>query len=751
MKKMTRKLTSLLLVLAMLMSLTVPIHAEGAVRFSPVENDRVTATPVKEASQPEALRTYGLNETVRVSVVLEEQPATLAHHAQQNFLRQQSAVTASIEKTLHKKLDVVWNLTTAANVISANVRFGDIPAIEVLDGVEKVVLETRYVPQEAVESAVGLPNMTVSSQMTGTNLAWSSGFTGAGMRVAIIDTGLDWDHQSMDPEAYLHAMEENAAKAGKSLEQYLTQEQVATREEIAAALPQLHMHLLDPGVTARELYLNAKVPFAYNYVDMDLDVTHDHDGLSDHGSHVAGIAAANRYLRRDGGFVDAADTVGMLGNAPDAQIFVMKVFGKNGGAYDSDYMAAIEDAIALGCDAVNLSLGSVAPGFTTNDYYEYVLENLTKSDTVVSISAGNSGEWAAYTSDGKLYADGGVNYHTGGAPGTYPTALTVASAENDGSVGEAFTVAGKKIVYGETLYSNRPFRTLDPSGSGAEYEYVFLDGVGRKEEYEGVDVKNKVVFVSRGETQFFEKANIAAQLGAAAVAVYNTEPGIVSMILKDYKYTKPVVMISSEDVAHLRASSQNHGTYYTGTLSVDHKAGGVYQNAPFKTMSFFSSWGVPGDLSMKPEITAPGGNIYSLYGGTAATNEYQLMSGTSMAAPQITGISALVKQYIEENNLSQPGLTDRALVQSLLMSTAKPMEYAEGRYYPVLQQGAGLVDTGAAASADSFILVDGQPDGKVKAELRDDPQRLGSYTVSFDLHNLTDRPKSYTLSSSFFT
>ncbi len=108
--------------------------------------------------------------------------------------------------------------------------------------------------------------------------------------------------------------------------------------------------------------MNEKLPFGYNYVDHDLDITHDHDDQGEHGSHVAGIATANRYIPSEDGYTDALTAVHVQGVAPDAQLLTMKVFGKNGGAYDSDYMAAIEDAILLGCDAVNLSLGSTSPG-----------------------------------------------------------------------------------------------------------------------------------------------------------------------------------------------------------------------------------------------------------------------------------------------------------------------------------------------------------------------------------------------------
>ena len=87
----------------------------------------------------------------------------------------------------------------AANIISANVEYGQLASISRIPGVRKVVLETRYEPQTATTSAVDKPNMLVSANMTGAVQVWESGYTGAGTRVAIIDTGLDTDHQSFDP------------------------------------------------------------------------------------------------------------------------------------------------------------------------------------------------------------------------------------------------------------------------------------------------------------------------------------------------------------------------------------------------------------------------------------------------------------------------------------------------------------------------------------------------------------------------
>ena len=137
------------------------------------------------------------------------------------------------------------------------------------------------------------------------------------------------------------------------------------------------------------------------------------------------------------------------------------------------------------------------------------------------------------------------------------------------------------------------------------------------------------------------------------------------------------------------------------------------------------------------------------------------MSGTSMAAPQVAGMAALVAQYIREEGLARKtGLTPRQLAQSLLMSTAVPQmeDYGEDGhgYYPVLRQGAGLANVGKALAADSYILMGedaggSYADGKVKVELGDDPERNGTYTFSFSIHNLTNEEKTYALSADFFT
>ena len=125
----------------------------------------------------------------------------------------------------------------------------------------------------------------------------------------------------------------------------------------------------------------------------------------------------------------------------------MKVFGSKGGAYDSDYMAAIEDAIVLGCDSCNLSLGSAVQGWTFDNRYQEFLNALAdgsvNAGTLVSISAGNSSSMANNLGYDLFIDD--VSEHTGGSPGTFLSSLCVASADNTGETGMPLVFFDKNV------------------------------------------------------------------------------------------------------------------------------------------------------------------------------------------------------------------------------------------------------------------------------------------------------------------
>ncbi|MGN0205488.1 MAG: S8 family serine peptidase [Coprococcus sp.] len=778
-ERLLRRLLALVLVISVMAAGAHPVRADETddLTFTQVDNSTVSAElPDREkVSDRDNTPEYGTDDIVRVSIILEKESTIGAGYDTQNIAWNRDAMSyrerlqemqdkmiSMIENYIDGDLDVVWNLTLAANLISANVEYGQIDKIRELNGVQNVVLETRYEPAIASKGDAD-PNMATSGRQIGSSAAWASGYTGAGSRVAVIDTGIDVGHLSFDADAYEYSLEQLAEKAGVSAEEYIADLNLLDTEEIRDVADQMNA-----DIDSDEAYVSAKIPFGYNYVDLDYDITHLNDNEGDHGSHVTGIAAANAYVPDGDGFSNALDSVYVQGVAPDAQILTMKVFGRNGGAYDSDYMAAIEDAIVLGADCINLSLGSGNPGMSDPgvEAYQTIMDNLVQSGVVVSISSGNSGSWVENAANiGYLYSDD-VSMDTVGSPGSLTNSLAVASVENDGTTGMYLSVDDILIFYTESDgFSNNPMTSI-----AGEHEYILIDGTGSSEDWGivGDALEGRIAICSRGSITFSEKGNSAVEAGAIAAVIYNNQSGIISMDLSDYEYTEPCVSILQSDGDILRdaavpvSDDEGNVLYYMGTLTVGNELATSQYDSEYYTMSSFSSWGVPGSLELKPEITAPGGNIYSVNGANAETglsshNSYISYSGTSMAAPQIAGMAALAAQYIRENDLDdKTGLDARTLTQSLLMSTAEPMiDGDSGSYYSILQQGAGLANIGNVITADSYILMgqnatESYTDGKVKAELGDDPERNGVYSFSFTINNLTDEDKMYTLSADIF-
>jgi len=678
--------------------------------------------------------------------------------------KQQLSLVDRIEREAlgGEKLEIRYQFTVAVNGVATVVPYGRIEQILAVDGVADVYLEERYELDETVQ-----PDTATAGEMVGSYSAWADGYTGAGSRIAIIDTGLDLSHPSFSEGGYYYSLGISAASFGKKISDY----NLLTKEEIKKALPNLSISADKNPPKADDLYRNSKVPFAYNYVDDGLDVSHDAEGDSngDHGTHVAGIAAANRYVPHydaDGDLYYDKQELGVTGVAPDAQLVVMKVFGVGGGAYSSDYMAAIEDAIWLNCDSVNLSLGSGSAGRSYGSKSDQqILDSFRNTDTVVTVSAGNNGAWGenVLTGTGMTYTTD-VRMHTGGSPGSYTNSFTIASVTNTSMSGVMGKFNGVAAIPGDTgeTYGAKNFSTLDTSEdqSGTTYDYVFLgdpvkgEGIyGLPENYANVDVKGKVVLVSRGNSSFADKANAAIQAGAAAAVIYNNAPGSINMNLTGYNFPNPAVMIEQSKAKEiLAASTQDETTgLWGGKMTVSAKAETLHGVADGYKPSSFSSWGTTENLDLKPELMTPGGNIYS----TLNHSSYGMMSGTSMAAPSAAGGAAIMAQYIKEHKLSkQEGLTVRALAMALMMSTSEPLTDPDtGVTYSPRQQGSGLMQLQEAVTSPAYLLVGEKEgnDGKVKLTFGDDAERTGVYTGSFSVQNLSDSPLHYALSGKVTT
>ena len=727
---------------------------------------------------------YEDTDVVRVSIVLNKK-ATLevysavdvADNAEAMAYRdqlqaEQDAVIARIERDVLKgeRLDVVWTMTLAANIVSANILYGQMDEIAAVRGVKDVFVENQY---DALQGASGnaQPMMSTSSTMIGSNNAWAAGYTGAGSRIAIIDTGLDTNHQSFSNDGFLYALQQNAAAKGVSYEEYINDLGLLNEEEIAGILPQLNVYAYVEHLTGTAngaYYINEKIPFAINYVDSNYIVNHDSDNMGDHGSHVAGIATANRFIPTSAGsYANALTEVSMQGVAPDAQVIVMKVFGSTGGAYESDYMVAIEDAILLNCDVVNLSLGT-DKGFVRNNEYQDILDSLADNDIIVAVAAGNSGAWADYAVNGSglLYVED-VDYGMVATPSTATNTMSVASADNIGFTNYYIGLGEEILLYTESTFTDGS--ALPPLTTVAgDVNYILVDGIGTPEDVAaaveaigGTVPANTVFICSRGVINFGAKATNAVDAGFIATIVYNNTEGALIMNMDGYEYTAPAVSVSQavgnklRDAATAVTAEDGSVVCYQGTMYISDKVQSSIISDKF-VMSDFSSWGVPSNLEMKPEITAPGGEIYSVDGMDPSGTAYKNNSGTSMASPQIAGMAALVMQYIEETGLDvKLGMSSRKLASSLLMSTAVPMMNGD-TYYSVMQQGAGLANVGNAIASNSYLWMDananaGATDGKIKVELGDDPNRTGAYSFSFTLNNFSTEPQIYSIYGDFFT
>lgn len=632
---------------------------------------------------------------------------------------QQSAMAHRIEAlALSSELGktfVKYNYTAALNGLAMSVPYGILAEINALDGVKRaVVCSEYYAPETDTAAQVADPSMFATGSSFGTIQTWETlGYTGQGMTVAVLDTGLDIDHPS-----FVDAPE------GARL----------TLADIEAVLTELNAYHLFTQTSAipleaEDLYYNEKVPYGFNYVDCGLDITHDYDQQGDHGSHVAGTVAANRL-----------DSTPVVGVAPDAQIIVMKLFGQNGGAFADDILAAIEDSILLNIDVINMSLGSPA-GFTEDHVLiQEIFGRILDNDILLAVAAGNAASAAAgnalgtnlnYTSD----PDNGLVT----SPSTYISCTTVASVENTHVMMNYFLLGEEKIPFVDVNFT---FFSLEGT-----MEYVVIPGYGRTEDYAGLDLTGKIALVSRGggdEVTFMVKQENAFKAGAAGLIVYdNVDGNYISMY--DGGFLPNVFITKASGTKLLEAAVDGVGTIEV--LPITAETGVPSKNAGL--MSDFSCWGVTPDLQLMPDVTAPGGNIYSC----TQDGTYGTMSGTSMACPHIAGMGALVLQYLHD---VYPNLTDaqyHTIVESLIMCTAEPLLDPDGILYSPRKQGSGSANIYQAITSPVYLTSLQKATGELtpKASMGDDPERTGEFSFTFDMHNLTGTAQSYVLEGMMLT
>ena len=588
---------------------------------------------------------------------------------------------------------------------------GSLDAIRGVSGVKAAFLEreTRVSDVDGVDAEGGTQAPRLSTQnpdnLSAQIMMHADQLTqkGEGKVVAVIDTGVEMTHP-----AFAGAMASTPS---------------LTADKVAALTPKL-------GDGKLGVYVSEKFPFAYDYADGDNDAMPAKGPYGSHGTHVAGITAGN------------ADQI--IGVAPEAQIIVAKVsHSKDGDIPDSALLAALDDMVVLHPDVVNLSLGQLGGMDNEADsVFASVFKKLQDEGISVNAAAGNhysagygntSGRNLPYASD--------PDSSTQCEPATYSSVLAVASVDNLLSY-NAFSAAGKDIAYQRARGANGEKVAEISELAAGSYEYIDA-GYATEEDAAALAAKypdglaGKFALVSRGKLTFQKKIENLAALKPAGILVYNNVAGDSLMLMSVTTLDVPAAFISQENGQAMLAAADHHLTLVDGkTITPSSKY----------SMSDFSSWGVTPDLRLKPEVSAPGGSIYS----AVLDGKYDHLSGTSMATPQMAGVSAVVLQRVQSDPLfaSMSARQKVDVVQNLIMGTARPLADAAqttGAFYSPRKQGSGLVDAVAATTSSVYPTVVGAAEqSRPKADLGDGTT---GWHFEVTLHNLSDTPATYELSS----
>lgn len=632
---------------------------------------------------------------------------------EENLLEKQEEVKDELESKDIETTDEVdgkvkadSNYTKSFNGFATYVKAKDIKKIEKIKEVKEVHASNEYnKPSYSV-------NMETSNDMILSPKAWDLSYKGEGMVVSIIDSGIDPSHKDF--------------KIDDGVDVALTEDKVSKLKEDKDL----------PGS-----YYTEKVPYAYNYYDLSDNVKDI--GETQHGQHVAGTIAANGEI---------------MGVAPNAQLLGMKVFSDDllySTTFSDIYMKAIEDSITLGADVINMSLGSVAGTYIDSTLEDVALKNATENGIVCSISAGNEHTIVdgvanfsdIFTGEYPYAYSKNPDIGTLGSPSVYPWSLSVASIENTHQKTHklVYTINDKKHEVATSPADGAPnaWDVFDgPVSDIVEVKALEGGAPGDIDSFKNTDVKGKIALVERGNT-FTDTIANAMQAGATAVIIYNNEredeETLINMAGGEIAEI-PFMMIGRSAGVDI-ANNINNGV----TIEFPEDLMTI-ENPNANQLSEFSSWGTTPDLQIKPEISAPGGMIYS----TQNDNGYTTMSGTSMAAPHVSGGSALVNERLKRKDspFGELSPSERShLAKILLMNNADVIKDPDNISYLVREQGAGMMNLEKALTSEVYVVE--KNSNEAKAELLDFED--SKFDMTFVLTNVSSEDKSFDINAELLT
>jgi len=420
-----------------------------------------------------------------------------------------------------------------------------------------------------------------------------SGFDGTGITIAVIDTGVDYNH----PDLFGFGED-------------------------------------------------GKVIGGYDFVDKDNSPI-DTNG---HGTEVAGIISADGQLK---------------GVAPKSKILAYRV-SENGEAVSSNLIIkAIEQAVKDKADIINISLGVNL----TNNKLDQAVNEAIEQGVVVITAAGNHGPEL-----------GSI-----GSPGINPNVITVGATYNNITSSLVAT-----LEVNDDRYQVLPMVGILPIDEPITVEIVF-GKYGRERDLTDSAIKDSILLVERGSdvdgeiVYFSDKENNAANVGAKAIIIYNNIPGLFfgellhEFASPDYSPTIPAVSMSRGEGLVLRELLDEKTV---GTLN-------VFYHPDF--VAHFSSRGPVSPFYIKPDLVAPGAFVNT----TLTDGKYNLTSGTSFAAPHVSGAAALLLE--KKNDLSP------SEIKSLLVTTSNTVSDAYGNNFPVEITGTGRLNVTQAFNANLII------------------------------------------------
>jgi minor extracellular serine protease Vpr len=560
---------------------------------------------------------------------------------------------------------VLGTFKHALNGVKVRVPARELASLAALPGVVAVRRVNQFKPDAA------RPNDFYGDIFVGAPEAWGGlpGIHGERVKVAVIDTGIDYTHANFGgpgtPGAYAAA---HAAEALDADPAYFGSKAPKVKGGIDLAGDAYDADAKD---TAR------RVPHPdSNPLDCfpPLESTRPAGG---HGSHVAGTIAGFGVTAEGATYrgpytgealKNTALSIGP-GVAPKADLYAVRVFGCEGST--ELIVDAIDWAVKNDMDVINMSLG--ASFGASDDADAIAAQNAAKAGVIVVASAGNSGH-SEYISGAPAAADQVISVAALDAHDSFPAARI------------ALSPAG----------SITAMNANDAPLPSASLEVVVLrDAEGGvslgcdEAEYADAAISGKLVVTMRGDCARVDRAMFGARHGAAAVAMINNAAGYPL-------YEGPIFGVGIPFLG-IRGGSSADGALLAGSTGASLSEGGSIPNPEFEILADFTSGGPRfNDSALKPNLTAPGISVFSTLIGSG--NQGVAFSGTSMAAPYTSGVAALTVQ-------AHPRWSPKE-IRAALLCTADASKVQD---YEARLAGAGAVQAAPAATTQVVALA--QPHG----------------------------------------